>query len=225
MASLLAVDHALASLVSYTEDRRQVIRAVTSGGGGNSFSVDFPPAPFADWVNADQISSMNGFGFSAEGSGDGSEATLLGNTFQSATISIFDITFFTPTPVNLNISGILTATNSDSETGGPDARFSLFSGDNELIENLLYEESVNAGTNLTENTMLDFSSFLPTGDYRIVLSANGGGRRIPGVSSASVSTSYSISGSLSAVPVPAAVWLFGSALIGFVAVSRRRKVA
>ena len=29
----------------------------------------------------------------------------------------------------------------------------------------------------------------------------------------------------SAVPVPAAVWLFGSALIGFVGMSRRRKVA
>ncbi|MCP4768329.1 MAG: VPLPA-CTERM sorting domain-containing protein [Gammaproteobacteria bacterium] len=29
----------------------------------------------------------------------------------------------------------------------------------------------------------------------------------------------------SAVPVPAAVWLFGTALIGFVGISRRRKVA
>jgi hypothetical protein len=32
-------------------------------------------------------------------------------------------------------------------------------------------------------------------------------------------------GPVSAVPVPAAVWLFGTALIGFVGVSRRRKVA
>jgi len=31
--------------------------------------------------------------------------------------------------------------------------------------------------------------------------------------------------SVSAVPVPAAVWLFGTALIGFVGMSRRRKVA
>ena len=31
--------------------------------------------------------------------------------------------------------------------------------------------------------------------------------------------------SVSAVPVPAAVWLFGTALIGFIGVSRRRKVA
>ncbi|MGB5329418.1 MAG: PEP-CTERM sorting domain-containing protein, partial [Gammaproteobacteria bacterium] len=28
-----------------------------------------------------------------------------------------------------------------------------------------------------------------------------------------------------AVPVPAAVWLFGTALLGFIGVSRRRKVA
>ena len=32
-------------------------------------------------------------------------------------------------------------------------------------------------------------------------------------------------GPVSAVPVPAAVWLFGTALIGFVGISRRRKVA
>ena len=31
--------------------------------------------------------------------------------------------------------------------------------------------------------------------------------------------------SVSAVPVPAAVWLFGTALVGFIGVSRRRKVA
>lgn len=34
-----------------------------------------------------------------------------------------------------------------------------------------------------------------------------------------------IGSSPSAVPVPAAVWLFGTALIGFVGLSRRRKVA
>ena len=32
-------------------------------------------------------------------------------------------------------------------------------------------------------------------------------------------------GQISAVPVPAAFWLFGTALIGFIGVSRRRKVA
>ena len=32
-------------------------------------------------------------------------------------------------------------------------------------------------------------------------------------------------GSLSGVPIPAAVWLFGTALIGFIGVSRRTKVA
>ena len=33
-----------------------------------------------------------------------------------------------------------------------------------------------------------------------------------------------ISGTLSAVPVPAAAWLFGSALIGLVGIARRKKV-
>jgi hypothetical protein len=34
-----------------------------------------------------------------------------------------------------------------------------------------------------------------------------------------------VGGGMSAVPVPAAAWLFGTALIGFVGMSRRRKVA
>jgi hypothetical protein len=36
---------------------------------------------------------------------------------------------------------------------------------------------------------------------------------------------YEFNPSISPVPVPAAVWLFGTALIGFVGMSRRRKVA
>ena len=32
-------------------------------------------------------------------------------------------------------------------------------------------------------------------------------------------------GAVSAVPVPAAIWLFGTALVGFIGMSRRRKVA
>jgi hypothetical protein len=44
--------------------------------------------------------------------------------------------------------------------------------------------------------------------------------------SLSPNTTFAIwSPSVSAVPVPAAVWLFGTALIGFVGMSRRRKIA
>lgn len=38
-----------------------------------------------------------------------------------------------------------------------------------------------------------------------------------------VTTATSFSGSISAVPIPAAAWLFGSAMLGFAAVARRKK--
>ena len=55
---------------------------------------------------------------------------------------------------------------------------------------------------------IDWLNPIPGGSwYNISIEVAEGGRIIP------------------AVPVPAAVWLFGSALIGFVGMSRRRKVA
>ena len=57
----------------------------------------------------------------------------------------------------------------------------------------------------------------PTGDYRAVVSGSGYGTR---------SGSYTISLDAIAqpVPIPAAVWLLGSGLIGLVAVGRRKEV-
>ncbi|MGI9319103.1 MAG: VPLPA-CTERM sorting domain-containing protein [bacterium] len=46
---------------------------------------------------------------------------------------------------------------------------------------------------------------------------DGTGARINGIA-------FVDTGSINPVPVPAAVWLFGTALIGFIGVSRRRKV-
>ena len=50
------------------------------------------------------------------------------------------------------------------------------------------------------------------------LSQSGGNPGIPG-------STLTISGDISPVPVPAAFWLFGTALIGFIGVSRSRKPA
>ena len=53
------------------------------------------------------------------------------------------------------------------------------------------------------------------------------GALVPGVNFSEFSYEWqvSVASTVNVVPVPAAVWLFGTALIGFVGLSRRRKVA
>lgn len=65
------------------------------------------------------------------------------------------------------------------------------------------------------------------GNTANVVTLDGNGDGIPGVTVADgpfVDTSFAIDGTLTAVPVPAAVWLFGSGLIGLFGVARRRNI-
>jgi hypothetical protein len=64
----------------------------------------------------------------------------------------------------------------------------------------------------TDSSILPFLLFKPYGDIL--------GGAYPGLDNLNLSAT-----SIGEVPVPAAVWLFGTALVGFIGVSRRRKIA
>jgi hypothetical protein len=101
---------------------------------------------------------------------------------------------------------------------GADALNIVFSGshvgmyeDDLLLTNLNTNEQYHLGTMFNET----FS--LATGDYVFAIS----GFALNAVDS-SIHSDYDLT--MSAVPLPAAAWLFGSALLGFVSYSRRRKI-
>ena len=66
----------------------------------------------------------------------------------------------------------------------------------------------------SNSSLLPFLLFKPFGDTT--------GGAYPGLDNVSLTATDS---TIPAVPVPAAIWLFGTALVGFVGLSRRRKVA
>ena len=80
-------------------------------------------------------------------------------------------------------------------------------GDDLLLTNINTNEQYHLGTTFSETLSL------VAGDYIFTFS---------GFALDSASADYDLT--MSAVPLPAAAWLFGSALLGFVSYSRRRKV-
>ncbi len=70
--------------------------------------------------------------------------------------------------------------------------------------------------NVILQTALNFSN-LAAGDYRFVISG-----LVPGGSQGEDAGQYQLQGQMSAVPLPGAVWLFLSAVLGLVSVARRR---
>lgn len=65
------------------------------------------------------------------------------------------------------------------------------------------------------------------GSVASVITLDGDGDGIPGISITDgpyIGLSHAINGTLTAVPVPAAVWLFGSGLIGLIGVARRKNI-
>jgi hypothetical protein len=134
-------------------------------------------------------------------------------------------------------SGLFPAGAYDSATAlpvpsGKDGRWDAL-GDTSMANNsnvtgtVLFQTAVNSSTGNTE-TLLNY--FLPAGDYTI--GAGGAyGLGIPATGSIDENVgdhagTYVIQAALSvqAVPVPAAVWLFGSALAGMGVFGRRKNV-
>ena len=65
------------------------------------------------------------------------------------------------------------------------------------------------------------------GNSANITTLDGDGDGIPGISLIDgpfVGFSHAVNGALTSVPVPAAVWLFGSGLIGLIGMARRKKV-
>jgi hypothetical protein len=164
-------------------------------------------------------------------------ASLLATTAQAAPVTLTDSykfstanTFFAPTGAftgtpyyfeiinNLGSNQNATVTLVDSN---PDARrinYAVFTDTN------LAEGASNTGTSVTltpggslkddaTSNAVPFFTFLMQAGAQYVLQLTGDGTGITG----SVST-------ISAVPLPGAIWLFGSALLGFLGFSNRRKI-
>jgi len=191
--------------IIYTDDSRRVENAGGDGEGGSYSDTILPNAPYADMNVSGQTSALGGNGFSASGSGWAYSDFGWGSSW-----SYFDVSFTLTTESEFTLTGLLTG--EDYNYGSGDASIELFdiSGDN-----LLYSNSVSAYGFGYEEAVLNFDSILSAGDYRILVSAE------PYFQDAA--SSYRINATVvSAVPVPAAVWLFGSGLIGLIAMARRR---
>ncbi|ODC01836.1 hypothetical protein A3197_05105 [Candidatus Thiodiazotropha endoloripes] len=84
-------------------------------------------------------------------------------------------------------------------------------GDDLLLTNITTNEQYHLGTSFSETLSLG------AGDYIFTIS----GFALNAIDT-KISSDYDLT--MSAVPLPGAAWLFGSALLGFVSYSRRRKV-
>ncbi|MCU7935546.1 MAG: VPLPA-CTERM sorting domain-containing protein [Candidatus Thiodiazotropha sp. (ex Dulcina madagascariensis)] len=133
-------------------------------------------------------------------------------TYDVGSFSEYGDVYATPQPV-----GNFLDQYSFSVTG-PEGLDINFSGTHEGMfqDDLLL---TNIGTDEQYHLDVDFSETLSLGqgDYVFTLSGFALNAIDPNINS-----DYDLS--IKAVPLPAAAWLFGSALIGFVSFSRRRKV-
>jgi len=204
--SLITVEQVTAA-VTYTQDRRSY---VSSSGDdlGSTYATFYPSSPYADWTRSGHSSSLNSSGFTANGYG-----YAYSDYFWVSSESFFDITFSLSTSTEFSLTGILEGNDFWGGTG--DASIGLFNGDNTLAGNLIYGTSISAMYGY-DSAIVDFYDILGPGEYRLVAKAN------PYFIEAD--SRYDINATfVSAVPVPAAVWLFGSGLIGVIGLARRKK--
>lgn len=190
-------------------------------------SMDFNGA-YGDVNDPNQISSMDANGFTAYGTGS-LEVDASGIYSSYAYWSYFDIAFNLDTSSEFDLSGTLTGTNQNAEmwgaspeTGSGNASITLYSGSTIDPGNILFTESI-AALGTDESLLFAFSDVLLAGDYRIVAAAEP--ERISDASDYTyVWSTYDLDATVtpSAVPVPAAIWLFGSGLLGLIGIARRR---
>lgn len=153
---------------------------------------------------------------------------LLGLSFN---VGFFDFFNFTVDVSSLGLSGGPGAPFTDGQTP-PEFHFTLF-------DNPLGTNTTGSGTILDQASLVGTSSAIDTLDWTNGLftfdtsgATNGsvilqidlltGGYGV--MDNFKITASDIPGGGLNPVPVPAAFWLFGTALIGFVGISRKRKV-
>lgn len=202
-----------AAVVEYTQDRRFV--SIIKSIDGNVYEdVTYTPVPaYSDFqvlstasFRGYQDSSLQSSGFSAFGvaSDDG------GGGYWHDETSVFDVTFVLTSAAEMVISGNLYGEIWDPRYPWNGSTVALYSGDSTAPASLLYSEE---HTQDSSPLFLNYSTTLAAGEYRLVASAR------DGYSSFNFDASFTPA----PVPVPGAMWLFGSALLGVVGVGIRRK--
>jgi len=217
VAILIIMSGSVNASIVYTEDNRTVQHRYDNYRFTElSYNNTYTPSTMEDdFVVDGQHSYLTPTGFYANGSGDMYNP---GTSEYSHDSSIFDISFTLTTESNLLLTGSLVSGSNSYGNYGGGTFFSLYNEDA-----LMYREStlyINIIPNEYHNptASLLFESTLGPGNYRAVANTNleswGGG-----------SGEYEILANFApaAVPVPAAVWLFGSGLISLVGLARRKK--
>jgi len=196
--------------VTYLSDNRQVVIGGDDPYSAGNNGVFTPATPFADFAHANQSSSLTSTGFTASGSG-----YAYSDYTYSFTESLFDVSFNLSTESTIDLTGNLYG--MDEGFGSGDASIALYSGTSISVGSLLFSSSVSAVSYGIEEIFPAFSDILAAGDYRIVAIAN------PNFQIANSSFSLQADFTPTVVPVPAAVWLFGSGLFALAGLAKRKK--
>ena len=165
----------------------------------------YPEAPFSDFNSSYwQSSSFSQSGFIAEGSSLELPWDLGGTQGNS----IFDFSF------NLTTDSIFSLNGEFLAYGNGVVSLGLYEGVDLIESNIIYSH-LNLDYDGFGIALVDYTNTLTTGDYRL---------RIAAISQAEYNEQrFNISGTISAVPIPASAWLFGSGLIGLAGFVRRKK--
>lgn len=200
--SLITFPAHAAAIIYLTDNRSSDVGIITT-----------PSTPFEDWASVP--SSFGPNGFSATGVG--------ANTFSFYEKDIFDITFQLDTSTDFSLTGALSSSVIDGTGPFSNATIALYDG-----TGLIYSAGAYSGytddpfTNQVSyygaNVDILFQQLLAAGEYRIVAIADPAG--ISGTSQFNLIADATV---VSSVPIPAAIWLFGSGLIGLVGLAKRKK--
>ncbi|MES9939147.1 MAG: VPLPA-CTERM sorting domain-containing protein [Candidatus Thiodiazotropha sp. 6PLUC1] len=132
-------------------------------------------------------------------------------SYDAGTFSDLGDSFSTPQPVgNFLDSYSLTVDSASLDINITGTHQGMFQ-DDLLLTNINTNEQYHLGTTFSETLSLG------AGEYIFTIS----GFALNSIDT-TLNSDYDLT--MSAVPLPAAAWLFGSALLGFVSFSRRRKV-
>ena len=198
---LLMLCAAQASAVTLIDDDRNVFIANDDGT-----TVLEPASPFAMWNISSHSSTVTPDRFFGVGSGNGDS-----DFFFSITESTFDITFSVAVNTLLDLGGALSG--EDGTFGFGEATVRLFAGAT-TADSLVFSASGGSGNFVPFN----FLDTLDPGMYRLILQTN----ITPGGFGTIAEWSFDANFTAMPVPLPAAGWLFGVAVLGLIRKKRRR---